>query len=37
MFLLSRLGVKCLGVEPDQDYSAYCRDRLGLNIRTQTL
>jgi 2-polyprenyl-3-methyl-5-hydroxy-6-metoxy-1,4-benzoquinol methylase len=37
MFLLSRLGVKCLGVEPDQDYSAYCRDRLGLDIRTQTL
>ena len=37
MFLLSRLGVKCLGVEPDQDYSAYCRDHLGLDIRTQTL
>ena len=37
MSLLKSLGIKCLGVEPDQDYSAYCRDRLGLDIRTQTL
>lgn len=37
MFLLKSLGIKCLGVEPDQDYSAYCRERLGLDIRTQTL
>jgi 2-polyprenyl-3-methyl-5-hydroxy-6-metoxy-1,4-benzoquinol methylase len=37
MFLLSQLGIKCLGIEPDEDYSAYCRDRLGLDIRTQTL
>jgi SAM-dependent methyltransferase len=37
MFLLKSLGIKCLGVEPDEDYSAYCRERLGLDVRTQTL
>lgn len=37
MFLLKSFGIKCLGIEPDEDYSAYCRERLGLDVRTQTL
>lgn len=37
MFLARALGIDCVGVEPSVDYSAYCRDRLGLEVKTQTL
>ncbi len=37
MFLAGKLGIGCTGVEPNVDYSAYCRDKLGLNVMTQTL
>ncbi len=37
MFLARALGMDCVGVEPNEDYSAYCRNRLELDVRTQTL
>ncbi len=37
MFLAKALGIACTGIEPNEDYSAYCRDRLDLDVRTQTL
>lgn len=37
MYLASNIGIDCLGIEPDEKYSAYCRDRLGLSVRSQTL
>ena len=37
MFIASKAGIDSLGVEPNQDYSAYTRDKLGLNVMTQTL
>ncbi len=37
MYLANRVGVDCLGVEPNEGYSAYCRDKLGLNVLSQTL
>lgn len=37
MYLAGRIGMDCLGIEPDERYSAYCRDRLGLTVRSQTL
>lgn len=36
-FLASRMGMECHGVEPNEDYAAYSRDELGLNVATQTL
>lgn len=36
-FLASRLGAEVQGVEPNEDYALYCRERLGLDIRMQTL
>jgi SAM-dependent methyltransferase len=37
MFMAGRLGIECVGVEPNAPYAAYSRDRLGLNVMTQTL
>lgn len=37
MYLAGRMGIDCLGIEPNEGYSAYCREKLGLNVRTQTL
>ncbi|MEX0345861.1 MAG: methyltransferase domain-containing protein [Rhizobiaceae bacterium] len=37
MYLAGRIGIDCLGVEPNEGYSAYCRDKLGLNVLSQTL
>lgn len=36
-FMASRLGIGCLGIEPNAPYAAYSRDKLGLDVRTQTL
>ena len=37
LFIATKAGIEGLGVEPNQDYSAYTRDKLGLNVMTQTL
>lgn len=37
MYLARQLGIDCLGVEPNQGYSTYCREKLGLNVLSQTL
>ncbi len=37
MYLANQLDIDCLGVEPNDGYSAYCRDKLGLNVLNQTL
>ena len=37
MYLAQRLGVECLGIEPNGPYASYSRDMLGLDVRTQTL
>ena len=37
MYLANRIGIDCLGVEPNGGYSAYCRDELGLDVLSQTL
>ena len=37
MYLAGHVGIDCLGIEPNEGYSAYCRDKLGLNVMSQTL
>ena len=37
LFLIKTLGIDYVGIEPDQDYAAYCKEALGLDIRVQTL
>ena len=37
MYLAGRIGIDCLGVEPNDGYSAYCREKLGLKVLSQTL
>jgi len=37
VFLADKLGLTVLGVEPNQDYSAYCRDVLGVKVETESL
>ncbi|MEM7685750.1 MAG: class I SAM-dependent methyltransferase [Pseudomonadota bacterium] len=36
-FLMTRRGKSVIGVEPNQGYAAYCRDDLGLDVRTAHL
>ncbi|MCY4394434.1 MAG: class I SAM-dependent methyltransferase [Rhodospirillaceae bacterium] len=36
-FLLAQLGKRVTGIEPNFHYAAYCRDELGLDIRTTHL
>ena len=36
-FLMTRLGKTVTGIEPNFDYAAYCRDELGLDVRTSHL
>ena len=36
-FLMTRLGKTVTGIEPNVDYAAYCRDELGLDVRTSHL
>lgn len=33
-FLMTGLGKSVTGIEPNVDYAAYCRDELGLDVRT---
>lgn len=37
LFLAGRMGMDAVGVEPNDGYAAYSRERLGLNVLTQTL
>lgn len=37
IYLAGRIGIDCLGIEPNDGYSAYCREKLGLNVLSQTL
>lgn len=37
MYLAGRLGIDCIGVEPNGPYAAYARETLGLDVLTQTL
>ena len=36
-FLLERMGKRVSGIEPNEGYAAYCRDDLGLDVRTAPL
>lgn len=36
-YLAGRIGMDCVGVEPNEPYAAYSRDRLGLNVLNQSL
>lgn len=36
-FLMTWLGKTVTGIEPNVDYAAYCRDELGLDVRTSHL
>ena len=36
-FLMAWLGKSVTGIEPNVDYAAYCRDELGLDVRTSHL
>jgi len=36
-FLMTQLGKQVIGIEPNAGYAAYCRDDLGLDIRTAHL
>ena len=37
LFLMQSLGKKAVGVEPNRSYSAWCREELGLDVRTAHL
>ncbi len=37
VFLMKQLGKEAAGIEPNAGYAAYCRDALGLNIKTAHL
>ncbi|GEM_PF-922229 len=37
MYLSKALGMECVGVEPDEEYSVYSRETLGLRVLSQTL
>lgn len=37
MYLAKELDIECIGVEPNQGYAHYSREKLGLNILNQTL
>lgn len=37
MYLARALGLDCIGIEPNIGYAAYSRDKLGLDVRMQTL
>ena len=37
LFLMTRLGKTVIGIEPNIDYAAYCREELGLDVRTTHL
>ena len=37
LYLLSKLGKKCFGMEPNVEYAAHCRDELGLDVTTGAL
>ena len=37
VFLMQALGKKVIGIEPNKDYSAWCREELGVDVRTAYL
>lgn len=37
MFLAGKAGIKCQGVEPNEGYAQYSRNKLGLDVLNQTL
>ena len=37
VFLTDRLGFDVMGVEPNEDYSGYCREVLGVKVETESL
>ena len=37
VFLMQALGKEAVGIEPNRCYSAYCREELGLDVRTSHL
>lgn len=37
VFLTDRLGFDVMGVEPNEDYSGYCREILGVKVETESL
>ena len=37
VFLMQALGKEVVGIEPNTDYSAWCRDELGIDVRTAYL
>lgn len=37
MFLAAAMGMDCLGVEPNEGYAQYAKQKLGLNVLNQTL
>ena len=34
VFLMQALGKEAVGIEPSKDYSAWCREELGVDVRT---
>ncbi len=37
LYLVTQLGMECIGVEPNVEYAVYCREELGLDVRTEAL
>ena len=37
VFLMKSLGKEVVGIEPNKDYSAWCRNELGIDVRTAHL
>ena len=37
VFLMQALGKEVVGIEPNKDYSAWCREELGIDVRTAHL
>ena len=37
MFMAARMGIECVGVEPNRPYAEYTRETLGLTVAIQTL
>ena len=37
VFLMQAMGKEAVGIEPNRSYSAYCREELGLDVRTAHL
>lgn len=37
VFLMQAMGKEAVGIEPNRDYSAWCREELGLDVRTAHL